>query len=179
MQKRRTNIPTTLITSEGKLTEVVIGFLVGGFGFSESSLRNTVWKYGPGNFIYDHSKPNAITWFNKVYYAEIWSNEDNIAIWMRYIVHEQRHRYDIDISGGIRFYTSYLQDYFQQKRNVKEAHQAYLNIYWEELAYSDEYLMADILTKTDFLEQWEGLLETNPSFSAGFELGKKYFLNKF
>ncbi len=172
------NIPNSLLTKEGKVTPLVRGLLVGGFGYAEQSIKETVWEYGPGNFVYDREKPNAITWFKKIYYSKNWSEESDVATWLCYIVHEQRHRHDIYTLGGTRFYFSYLRDYARQKRQFDTQHEAYLNISWEKKAYGDEAVMRSVLISTDFLAQWTMLVNENAGFRAGFELARTYLAEK-
>ncbi len=167
-------IPKSLITLDGKITDVMRGLLVGGFAYSEASVIYTTWLHGPGHLVYDRYTPNAITWFNRVYYSDQWLREDNLKTWMRYIVHEQRHRHDVHEKGGTSFYFSYLRDYVRQKRIFKDEHKAYLNISWEQKAYEDEGIMLSVMENTDFLFQWEKILSKTEGFTSGFEIGKQF-----
>lgn len=167
-------IPKLILTKEGKVTPFISGFLMNCFGYSEASIYYTTWVYGPGHIAYDKYKPNAITWFNRVYYSPQWKSEDSLENWFRYAVHEQRHRHDIHNVGSTRFYFSYLREYARLKRSGLSEHQAYLDISWEQKAYGDEGDMLLLLEETDLLNRADEFLEKVNDIEAGKIIGEYY-----
>lgn len=167
-------IPKLIINKGGKITPFIRGFLVGCFDYSEASIFYTTWVFGPGYLAYDKYKPNAITWFNRVYYSPQWRSEADLATWFRYVVHEQRHRHDIHNVGSTRFYFTYLREYAKLKRSGLSEHDAYLNISWEKKAYGDEDKMVMLLEQSDFMSRKAEFVENIADFQKGKMFGETY-----
>lgn len=167
-------IPKLILNKDGRVTAFIRGFLVGCFDYSEASIHYTTWVFGPGHLAYDRYKPNAITWFNRVYYSPQWKNEQSLGLWFRYVVHEQRHRHDIHHVGSTRFYFTYLREYARLKRSGLTEHQAYLDISWEKKAYGDEGNMVLLLEQTDLLLREEEFLDKVDDAEVGKRVGEYY-----
>ena len=167
-------IPRLVIDEKGKITPFVRGFLTECFGYSEASIFYTTWVYGPGHLAYDRYKPNAITWFNRVYYSPQWREESSFELWFRYVVHEQRHRYDIHTVGSRRFYFKYLREYRRLIRDGFSEHDAYMGTSWEKKAYGDEDKMTFIIKNTDFSLRVEEFTDNIDSLEKGKNIGVYY-----
>jgi len=125
--------PLYFIKSNGRLTSAVEYFLHKSFGFSISSLQNTVWKSASEESLswrektwckmtQLHGKMNASVMGRKVYYK---NTARTPLEWLCLITHEQVHRHDIETHK--LFYFSYI---------LEGIYKPYKKISWEQRAYA-------------------------------------------
>lgn len=108
--------PISMIDAKGKLTQPMVALLNAAFDFSVQSLRRSVWI--PYN---SNALVRVVAFFSKIkegstiaamvmgrYVIHNNSTKRSAEDWLALICHEESHRSEVDLRGGLVFYLKYI-----------------------------------------------------------------------
>jgi hypothetical protein len=108
--------PLSMIDAKGRLTPAMVALLNGAFDFSVQSLRRSVWM--PYN---SNALVGVVAFFSKIkegstiaamvmgrYVIHNNSTKRSAEDWMALICHEESHRSEVGLRGGLFFYLKYI-----------------------------------------------------------------------